>query len=202
MGASRGSLHVLRCWRGPVARYVTSFAEPLGHGTHGLVLACLGPSHVHEFALPGIDVVWPFARPTIVIGHELFARSALLVSRLAAGRHALLALRVLASLLTQAVQQLLLLLGRHVVERFASPTPQVFGLLLLTLGIARPVGKVPKSFGQALSLITLRLAMLSAFLLAFLFLGLFAGLFAGLLARSLLGRLVTRLRWIGRSARR
>ncbi len=62
--------------------------------------------------------------------------------------------------LSKSFEQFLLLLGRELLERFTCPLPEVFRLLLLSLGVVGTIGELAQAIGEPS-----RFARLFAFLL-------------------------------------
>lgn len=133
----------------PLGR-LPAFTKPLGHGAHGLIGLGILPWQIHQLALPWIARRWCGA-----VSRRFAAtsgRSGRLLLTLALWEHSLLAGLIVLLLLAKPVEQLTLLLGRHLLERLARTATQILGLLLLPLGISGPVGELAQPLGQALLL--------------------------------------------------
>ena len=163
LGTPRSSPNVIADRRRAPTRCLTTFAEPLCHGAHRLVgQLALTLGQVHEFALPRIGRLRSLAGR---IGGVTLADACagLWLRLIGSGRRAraVLLLGLFLLTLSQAFEQLLLLLGRHPFEHFTRALPEILCLLLLTLRAVGTIGEFTQSIGKPLWFAGLLLALLS-----------------------------------------
>ncbi len=160
--------HVITDRRGALPGCLAALTEPLGDGAHRLSWKlALALRQIHELALPRVKRIRWLAGPvaSITLADTPAALRLLFIGSRRETRSVLL-LRLVPLTFTQSLEQLLLLLRRHLLERLTRTPPEVLGLLLLTLCIIGTVGQLAQPVGQALGFARLLWFLLCAGLLA------------------------------------